>query len=151
MPPKPEEYGISSFILKSSRPFHPRRFWNYVNERWPENVIRSKGLYWLASRHDEALNWSQAGGNLFIEKPGVWRASIAYGERGRYASFLDHQKEIEARWSKQWGDRYNELVVIGQDLYKETVALELNACLCTDEEADRIMKGEFVKDRFPVG
>lgn len=149
--PETEEYGISSFVLKSKRPFHPERFWDYVNEHWPENVIRSKGLFWLASRPDEALNWSQAGGNLSVEKAGVWWASMAYGERIRYASFLDNQKEIEARWNKQWGDRYNELVIIGQDLNKELVASELNACLCTDAEAESMMKGKFVKDRFPVG
>ncbi|MGV3768358.1 MAG: GTP-binding protein [Chitinophagaceae bacterium] len=149
--PETEEYGISSFVLRSKRPFHPERFWDYVNEHWPENVIRSKGLFWLASRPDEALNWSQAGASLSVEKAGVWWASMAYGERVRYASFLDNQKEIEARWNKQWGDRYNELVIIGQDLNKELVASELNACLCTDEEAESIMKGKFVKDRFPVG
>ena len=28
--PETEEYGISSFVFRSKKPFHPTRFWNYV-------------------------------------------------------------------------------------------------------------------------
>jgi G3E family GTPase len=148
--PETEEYGISSFVLRSQRPFHPERFWKYVNEDWPENVIRSKGMFWIASRPDDALTWSQAGTNLSTDRAGVWWASMGFQERIRYAAFIDHQQEIEKRWSKKWGDRYNELVIIGQDLNKELISEELNRCLCTDEEAEAIMKGKTkVKDYFP--
>ena len=53
--PETEEYGISSFVYRTKKPFDPNKFWNYVEEKFPSNIIRSKGLFWLASRPKQAL------------------------------------------------------------------------------------------------
>ncbi|PZR28389.1 MAG: GTP-binding protein [Citrobacter freundii] len=148
--PETEEYGISSFVFRSRRPFHPERFWHYVNEQWHSNVIRSKGMFWLGSRPDDALNWSQAGGSLRTEQAGVWWCSMPYSKRIRYASFVEHQQSIEKRWDKKYGDRCIELVIIGQDLDKGKIYRELEECLCTGAEFEAMEKGAFVKDRFYV-
>lgn len=147
--PETEEYGISSFVYRSRRPFHPQRFWNYINNEWHANIIRSKGLFWLASRPDEALNWSQAGGSLRSEKAGVWWSSMKYTERINYPAFLEHQKAIEKKWDKRFGDRENELVIIGQDLNKVKIMLELEACLCNSDEIESMEKKQFFYDPFP--
>lgn len=147
--PETEEYGISSFVYRSRRPFHPQRFWNYINNEWHANIIRSKGLFWLASRPDEALNWSQAGGSLRSEKAGVWWSSMKYAERINYPAFLEHQKAIEKKWDKRFGDRENELVIIGQDLDKVKIMLELEACLCNSDEIEFMEKKQFFYDPFP--
>jgi G3E family GTPase len=146
--PETEEYGISSFVFRSRRPFHPERFWQYIQENWPTNIIRSKGLFWLASRPDEALNWSQAGGSLRADKAGVWWCSMVYNERIRYASFAENQEEIEKRWDKKYGDRYNELVIIGQDMDKGAIYQSLEACLCNAAETASMFDGGFFKDPF---
>ncbi|HEY8937506.1 MAG TPA: GTP-binding protein, partial [Cyclobacteriaceae bacterium] len=52
--PETEEYGISSFVFRDPRPFNPQRLWDYIQSKWPGNVIRSKGIFWIASRPDEA-------------------------------------------------------------------------------------------------
>lgn len=148
--PETEEYGISSFVFRSRRPFHPERFWNYLNQHWHSNIIRSKGLFWIASRPNEALNWSQAGGSLRADKAGVWWCSMTFRERTRYASFLDHQKEIESKWDKRFGDRHNELVIIGQEMDKGTIYNELEACLCNAVEVEQMEKEVRFKDPFPV-
>ena len=119
--PETEEYGISSFVFRDKRPFHPERFWEYLSENWHTGIIRSKGLFWIASRPDEALNWSQAGGSVRAEGAGVWWASMPFNERTKYQAYVDNVKEIESRWSKRFGVRQNELVTIGQDLDKETI------------------------------
>jgi len=146
--PETEEYGLSSFVFRSRRPFHPERFWEYIQHNWPTNIIRSKGLFWLASRPDEALNWSQAGGSLRADKAGVWWCSMSYSERIRYASFLENQEEVEKRWDKKYGDRYNELVIIGQDMDKAAIYQSLEACLCNGAETTAMFDGGFFRDPF---
>lgn len=127
--PESEEYGISSFVFRDPRPFHPERFWQYVNQAWPAGIIRSKGLFWLASRPDQALIWSQAGGSLKAEVYGRWWAASSPQERLLHPQFLENRSEIEKKWDATWGDRMNELVIIGQDLDREAISRELRDCL----------------------
>lgn len=148
--PETEEYGISSFVFRDKRPFHPVRFWNYLNREWHGTIIRSKGLFWIASRPKEALNWSQAGGSLRADKAGVWWCSMPYSERIRYAAFAEHQQLIEQKWDKRFGDRENELVIIGQDMEQEQIIHELQACLCTEAEIKDMEVGLPFKDPFPL-
>ncbi|PLK45113.1 GTP-binding protein [Emticicia sp. TH156] len=148
--PETEEYGISSFVFRDKRPFHPERFWNYLSDNWHAGIIRSKGLFWIASRPDEALNWSQAGGSLRAESAGGWWASMPFKQRIRYASFVNNQSVIESRWDKRFGDRQNELVFIGQDLNRGLIEAELEFCLCTEEEIQQMEKGGIFKDPFPL-
>lgn len=127
--PETEEYGISSFVYRRRKPFSMERLMRYVREDFPNNIIRSKGLYFTNENIDEAMLWNQAGGSLRAEKAGVWWASIPFGDRGSYPAFLENQQEIEANWDKQYGDRKIEWVIIGQDLDKEQIELELDRCL----------------------
>ena len=57
--PETLEYGINSFVFRAKTPFHPTRFWQYLSENFPATIIRSKGLFWLASRPADAINWSK--------------------------------------------------------------------------------------------
>lgn len=147
--PETEEYGISSFVFRDKRPFHPERFWRYLSQNWPASIIRSKGLFWIASRQKDALNWSQAGGSLRAESAGVWWASMPLGQRMHYPAYMDNRELIESRWGR-FGDRSNELVIIGQDLEKEAIMGELRLCLCTDKEITYMENGGIFKDPFPV-
>lgn len=148
--PETEEYGISSFVFRDRRPFHPERFWTYLSENFPAGIIRSKGLFWLASRPSDALNFSQAGGSLRAENAGVWWASMPFAKRSQYGAFLENQKSIEARWHKRFGDRQNELVIIGQDLKPEQIIAELQDCLCTEAELKHMENKGVFEDPFPV-
>ncbi|SDG37803.1 GTPase, G3E family [Dyadobacter soli] len=147
--PETEEYGIRSFIFTDSRPFHPQRFWKYLSQNWPAGIIRSKGLFWLSSRPEQAMNWSQAGGSLRAEPAGVWWVSMPFKERLKYQAFLENRGMIESRWGR-FGDRMNELVIIGQDVDEGTVTRELRECLCSEEEIGQMERGEVISDPFPV-
>jgi G3E family GTPase len=132
--PETEAYGISSFIFRDKRPFHPARFWKYVNQDWDASILRSKGLFWIASRPGDALNWSQAGGSLRADKAGVWWASLDLLERNRHPVFQQNEAIVMSRWDKRYGDRHNEIVIIGQDMAEEEIRKDLENCLCTEEE-----------------
>ncbi len=147
--PETEEYGISSFVFRNQKPFHPERFWQYLNTHYPANIIRAKGLFWLASRPNDAINFSQAGGSSRLETAGVWWVSMPFGERMRYPSFVANKDYIEIKWSKEWGDRTNELVFIGQDVDKEKMINDLEKCLLQDSEQYMFVQNETFVDPFP--
>ncbi|MEM6361691.1 MAG: GTP-binding protein [Bacteroidota bacterium] len=132
--PETEEYGISSFVYRSRKPFDPIRFWSYTQERFPNTIIRSKGLFWIASRPDQALIWGQAGGSLSADSAGVWWSSMPFNQRVQYLPFLENQEEIESGWHNMFGDRKNEIVFIGQDMDKEVIKSDLDRCLSTEDE-----------------
>ncbi|WP_106790779.1 GTP-binding protein [Aquimarina sp. Aq78] len=149
--PETEEYGIGSFVFRNKKPFHPERFLDYVSNHFPSNIIRSKGLFWLASRSNQALIWSTAGGSTKIDPAGVWWASMSFAERINYPSFLDNQKSIESDWIIPFGDRKIELVFIGQHLDVTTITQQLEKCLLTDEEILGWKTGEFSNiDNWPI-
>ena len=129
--PETEEYGIGSFVFRSKKPFHPERFLTYLNERFPQNIIRSKGLFWLASRSDQALLWSSAGGSCKADNAGVWWASMPFSKRLDHPSFSENQQQIESGWDLEFGDRKIELVFIGQHLDKKGMIAELEDCILT--------------------
>ncbi|OAD40872.1 GTP-binding protein [Polaribacter atrinae] len=149
--PETEEYGINSLVFRSKKPFHPERFLTYLNTTFPQNIIRSKGLFWLASRSDQALLWSSAGGSCKADSAGVWWASMSFGERVSSAVFVENKKEIEAGWTAEYGDRKIELVFIGQYLDKEAILNQLNSCLLTASEEEIWKKNAFQKeDQWPI-
>lgn len=148
--PETEEYGIGSFVYRSKKPFDPRRFWRFVQRKFPNTVIRSKGLFWLASRPGQALIWSQAGGSLRADSAGVWWSSMPFGRRIQYASFVENQQIIESGWDKTFGDRKNELVFIGQDMDEAKIRAELDACLAKDGELITGMWEDGYQDDWPV-
>lgn len=147
--PETEEYGITSFVFRDRRPFHPERFWIYINQSWPVSIIRSKGLFYIASRKDQAISWSQAGGSLKADPVGVWWASMSFKQRSQYASFIENQRWIESKWDKLFGDRMNELVLIGQYPNEEEILKELKACLLTDQELNLYFAGKSFQDNWP--
>ena len=130
-----EEYGISSFVFRSDRPFHPQRLWDAVGDDMEEGlfrgVLRSKGIAWIASRHDWAYNWSQAGCSVLLEPAGFWWASAP---KDSWPEEKEVIAEIEARMIHEYGDRQQELVFIGQNLDQEHVTRVLKECQLTDEE-----------------
>ena len=149
--PETEEFGIGSFVFRSKKPFHPERFLNFIQNDFPTNVIRSKGLFWLGSRSDQALIWSSAGGSIKSDPAGVWWASMPFSERINYSAFVDNQASIESDWEPPFGDRKIELVFIGQQLNPDIIKNQLENCLLNDEELLDWKDGKFQKnDNWPV-
>ncbi|MEO0900605.1 MAG: GTP-binding protein, partial [Bacteroidota bacterium] len=148
--PETEEYGIGSFVYRSKKPFDPVRFWSYVQQKFPNTIIRSKGLFWLASRPDQALIWGQAGGSLRADSAGVWWSSMEFRQRAQYLAFLENQEQIEEDWDPNFGDRKNEIVFIGQGMDEQSIRASLNACLATDMELESNMWRQGYEDEWPV-
>jgi G3E family GTPase len=149
--PETEEFGIGSFVFRSKKPFHPERFLNFIQNDFPTNVVRSKGLFWLGSRSDQALIWSSAGGSIKSDPAGLWWASMPFSERINYNAFVDNQASVESDWEPLFGDRKIELVFIGQQLSPDIIKNQLENCLLNDEELQHWKDGKFQKNNnWPV-
>lgn len=145
--PETLEYGIGSFVFRARRPFHPARLWSFLHDEWP-NVLRSKGFFWIASRPDECLLWSQAGRDFRVEMAGHWYAAIARDEWPTEPELL---REIHSHWHAQNGDRRQEMVFIGQNLDEIAFRISLDACLLTDAEMRLYPKrARELDDPFPA-
>lgn len=148
--PETEEYGIRSFVFRDHRPFHPERFREMVMAHWPSTVVRSKGLFWLASRPDHAILWSQAGGSCRAEIYGRWWAAVPPRQRRKHRGFMADRKAILKKWDSFWGDRMNELVLIGINMSEKQVRRELEACLLTPDEIEAYRQGKSFADDWPL-
>ncbi len=144
--PETEEYGIGSFVFRARRPFHPQRFWDFIHTERP-GLLRSKGYFWLASRNTMIGLWSQAGGSAEYRPAGFWWAAAP---KSSWPDDDDTWRSIMKDWEEPHGDRRQMLVFIGQDLQKEKLLAELEACLLNDHELTMAEeKWEKFHDPFP--
>ena len=132
--PETEEYGISSFTYRQSRPFDGRKFADTIADR--ENfagVLRAKGFFWVAADHRVAYEFAQAGGVLSVSPVGIWWAAsnqeaLDIPEESR----PDNQPD----WHEHYGDRKQMLVFIGQDMDETAIRGMLDNCLLSSPLAE---------------
>lgn len=130
--PETEEYNINSFSYIARRPFHPRKFHDFLHQTWPQGkLLRSKGFFWLASRPDYAGQWNQAGGIARYGFAGMFWSAVP---RDQWPEDEEYLTSIHEKWIEPYGDRRQELVFIGQNLNRETICRQLDECLLTDSE-----------------
>lgn len=131
--PETVEYGISSFIYRAKRPFHPQRLHDALCSR-PRpgplgRLLRAKGIAWLASQHGQQAHAALAGTQFALTPGPPWWAAM---DRELWPDGLEEC--IRPLWDETHGDRQTELVCIGQELEHAEVKAELDKCLLMDEE-----------------
>lgn len=128
--PETEQYGIASFVYRSRRPFHPARLQAFLGSELP-GVLRSKGFFWLATRMADVGAWSQAGAACHTGRAGFWWAAIP---EENWPKSDEGIQQIRARWQSPYGDRRQEIVMIGASMDEQELRREFDRCLLTDEE-----------------
>ncbi len=148
--PETEEYGITHFVYRARRPFHPARFNAFINSAWP-GVIRAKGHFWLATRPDFVGELSQAGALVKTSAIGFWWASVP---AARWPTDDTWRQAIERSMDPVFGDRRQELVFIGMaaDMNQGELTERLDACLLSEAEAARFepQAWQRLDDPFPA-
>jgi len=102
-----ETHGVTSFVYRESRPFHPERFEEWIEE-WAGDVIRAKGFFHIAGREEAVMGLSRAG------------QSVQAGPIGQWGEESPETK----------------LVFIGTGMDEEAMLAELEGCLATEAELD---------------
>ena len=120
-----DEYGIGSFVYYRRKPFDRIKLDEFAN-RWPRNIIRSKGVIWFADEDDMAYVLETSGRQIQAGYSGQWLASCPQEE---IDEVLSQEPEMKKDWDEQVGDRMIKLVVIGQHLDKKAISAELDKCL----------------------
>lgn len=154
-----DEYGISSFVYRSRKPFHPLRLKMWIDLRftlvddWEKRklkgksasknssaasrddslgfILRSKGFCWIAGRDDVIGEWAHAGPLLSINAMRPWYCT----EQEEDWEFSEEEKlTVKKDFVEPFGDRRQEIVFIGTHLKQDKLTASLDNCLLTDEE-----------------
>ena len=151
--PETEEYGISSFVYIQKLPFHPERLYNTFfanNSKLVQlqykigsdkytltadekkmmpllSVVRSKGFCWMGSRIDFYGIWNQAGRVFELECGGPWFAALP-------KDFVPEEVKANIVMDKIYGDRKQEIVIIGTNLDKDGITRAIDSCIMTPNE-----------------
>lgn len=121
-----EEYGIGTFVYQNVKPFDKAKFENFVFAKWPKEVIRAKGLFWVKEQPNIAFIFEQSGKQKTATDDGDWIA--AFPEKDR-KMILEMNPELKAAWHPVYGDRMNKLVFIGRKMDKAAIIRALDDCI----------------------
>ena len=130
--PETEEYGIGSFVYSRRLPFHAKRFNDWL-EQMPNNIVRAKGIVWLAQYNQVACLLSQAGSSCNISPVTYWVAAMSKEQREQ---ILNQRPDVAQSWDIEYGDRNTQFVIIGTELDQEKIVKELDQCLVNGDEID---------------
>ena len=121
-----EEYGISTFVYQNVKPFGKAKFEDFVFGKWPKEVIRAKGLFWIKEDPQTAYIFEQSGKQKTATDDGYWIACFPEKDRNEV---LAMNPDIAAAWHPVYGDRINKLVFIGRGMDKEGIIRALDNCI----------------------
>lgn len=146
--PETEEYGISSFVYRASRPFEPVAFDAFLKQTWP-GLIRAKGHFWLATRPDWCGELSIAGAVCRTAAMGFWWTAVP---KARWPQSEEWRQMLKRHWHPVYGDRRQELVFIGTGMDEAAMRAALDGCLVGRASTTRFNPEDFagLADPFPA-
>lgn len=120
-----EEYGIGTFVYYRREPFSRTKFDNFA-VKFPENIIRCKGVLWFSDESESSYVFEQSGKQVQAYCAGEWVASFSKEEQ---EEIIAQNPDVLSSWDPKYGDRVIKLVFIGQKMDKEGIIAKLDECL----------------------
>ena len=130
--PEVLEYDIQTFVYHRRQPFDQAAFQNFVENHWPDCVVRAKGVLWSNLNPDMCYLFEQAGHQMRLTENGLFVDSAPEEEKRQ---ILAETPEIMDQWDPEVGDRETKLCIIGRHMDCEAVAAKLDELLTTWKRA----------------
>jgi Cobalamin synthesis protein cobW C-terminal domain len=123
--------------FQSKRPFLPHLLYEVLEAMLaktspPYNesiILRAKGFLWFANCPQLQGDFSLAGKNFTVLPGNPWWAEI---DKADWPENLE--RDIAPLWHDPYGDRQQEIVIIGQSLDQEAITQSLEGCLVSEED-----------------
>lgn len=141
---------VNATVFRDPRPFHPQRLYDVCQSQLGTGLYRTKGFLWLASRPAHVLLWQQSGSQIALELTGLWKAEVAHNRDGKLLDEeVERLKEALQAEHPVFGDRHNELTLIGLTPARDGFTSALTSALCTEEEIAAWQRAEAFPDPWP--
>ena len=124
------DQGVTAFVYRARRPFHPEKFWNLIQSPFP-GVFRAKGFFWLATRMSIVGGLNIAGSECHYSPAGQWWAAKARANHSDHPEIPDRLKK---EWAEPFGDRRQAIAFMGIDVNSTDLSARLDACLLDESE-----------------
>ena len=121
-----EEYGISTFVYYRRKAFKVAKFNEFLSRKRPKNIIRAKGVCYFKEYRDMSYLYEQAGVQQKMTEAGLWYATAPEED---LIQLMQQDPSFMRDWDPEYGDRMIKIVFIGQNMDKEQITRELDACL----------------------
>ena len=142
--------SVDAIVIRDPRPFHPERLYEACRNKMGTGLYRTKGFLWLSSRPRDVLLWQQSGSQIALELTGLWRAELAHNCDGKLLpEEIEHLNAMLKTKHPLFGDRHNELTLIGLKADRESFASSLRDAFCTDDEIRAWQRGATFADPWP--
>ena len=122
--PEVLEYDIETFVYSRRKPFDLQKFTDFVEQEWPDEVIRVKGPLWQTGDPDMCYMFEQAGHQMRLMENGLFVDSAPEGEKQK---IIDENPEIMQIWDDETGDRMTSLCIIGRHMDKDALIASLDS------------------------
>lgn len=124
-----EEHGITSFLFEERRPFKYDAFMQFLENEYPENMIRAKGYVWFIEDDIHAQLFEQAGRNASVTVTSNWLCAL--DEENREREMQECEVDMD-NWDEIYGDRINQIVFIGKNINSAEITKQLEQCISND-------------------
>ena len=142
--------NMESLVFRDPRPFHPKRLHEACHNKLPKGLYRTKGFIWMASRPAHVLLWQQSGSQITLEIRGLWRAEAALNRNGDLLpEEAEHLTRMLEAQHPLFGDRHNELTLIGDKAACDSFRSALEEALCNEDEITAWQNNEDFNDPWP--
>ena len=137
--------SIERFTYRARHPFHPKRLHDVLTNHM-DDVLRAKGIFWVASRPHDLAQLDVAGGHVVTTSEGVWWASVSPEQRPQNDAFRRFMRET---WDEVYGDRIQEFTLVGFQIDEESLTAKFDNCLLTNEELSEPQNWVHLEHPFP--